>query len=140
MFVLLQTVSAAMAAEIEQLEHLSLVSKLCTELDNHLGINDKDLAEFIIALAAKHSTFGAFKRVLEQNGAEFPDSLTASLLRIIQLMKPPAEDGRTQGDTGRQADPARTRQEERKAMVPALAMKNDPGMRTLLLDEVREER
>ena len=124
-----------MAAEIEQLEHLSLVSKLCTELDNHLGINDKDLAEFIIALAEKHTTFGAFKRVLEQNGAEFPDSLTASLLRIIQLMKPPAAGDEGKQD-GKQLDPARTRQEERKALVPALAMKNNPAMRTLLVDEV----
>lgn len=29
--------------ELDQLEYLSLVSKVCTELDNHLGINDKDL-------------------------------------------------------------------------------------------------
>lgn len=29
--------------ELSQLEYLSLVSKVCTELDNHLGINDKDL-------------------------------------------------------------------------------------------------
>lgn len=31
--------------ELEQLEHLSLVSKICTELENHLSINDKDLGE-----------------------------------------------------------------------------------------------
>ena len=30
--------------ELEKLEHLSLVSKVCTELENHLGINDKDVA------------------------------------------------------------------------------------------------
>ena len=29
--------------EIEKLEHLSLVSKVCTELENHLNMNDKDL-------------------------------------------------------------------------------------------------
>ncbi|KAH0627004.1 hypothetical protein JD844_002358 [Phrynosoma platyrhinos] len=29
--------------ELAKLEYLSLVSKVCTELDNHLGINDKDL-------------------------------------------------------------------------------------------------
>lgn len=29
--------------ELSQLEYLSLVSKVCTELDNHLGISDKDL-------------------------------------------------------------------------------------------------
>ena len=32
--------------ELQQLEQLSLVSKICTELDNHLGISDKDLGEF----------------------------------------------------------------------------------------------
>lgn len=32
--------------ELKQLEYLSLVSKVCTELDNHLGISDKDLGEF----------------------------------------------------------------------------------------------
>lgn len=33
--------------ELEKLEHLSLVSKICTELENHLSINDKDLGWFI---------------------------------------------------------------------------------------------
>lgn len=32
--------------EVAKLEHLSLVSKVCTELDNHLGLNDKDLGKF----------------------------------------------------------------------------------------------
>lgn len=80
--------------EIERLEQLSLVSKVCTELENHLGINDKvlgecelrstiffygswtnlliSLAEFIIALACKHGEFEGFKAALEENGAEFP--------------------------------------------------------------------
>lgn len=31
--------------ELEKLEHLSLVSKICTELENHLGLNDKDLGK-----------------------------------------------------------------------------------------------
>jgi ATP-dependent RNA helicase DHX8/PRP22 len=33
--------------EVEKLEHLSLVSKICTELENHLGLNDKDLGMYI---------------------------------------------------------------------------------------------
>ncbi|XP_054717545.1 ATP-dependent RNA helicase DHX8-like [Uloborus diversus] len=74
--------------EIKKLEYLSLVSKICTELENHLGINDKDLAEFIINLAGKNDTFEAFKKALLQNGAEFPDSFMSNLLRIIQQMKP----------------------------------------------------
>lgn len=36
-------------AELPQLEHLSLVSKICTELENHLGLNDKDLGRSTIA-------------------------------------------------------------------------------------------
>lgn len=31
--------------EVLKLEHLSLVSKICTELENHLGLNDKDLGK-----------------------------------------------------------------------------------------------
>ncbi|CAB0032554.1 unnamed protein product [Trichogramma brassicae] len=74
--------------EIEQLEHLSLVSKICTELENHLGLNEKDLAEFIIHLAEKNNTFESFRKALLENGAEFSDSFVANLLRIIQHMKP----------------------------------------------------
>ena len=43
--------------ELEKLEYLSLVSKVCMELENHLGLNDKDLADFVIALAEKNKTF-----------------------------------------------------------------------------------
>lgn len=45
------------AEELAKLEYLSLVSKVCTELDNHLGINDKDLGEPREVPAA--SRFGA---------------------------------------------------------------------------------
>lgn len=34
--------------ELHKLEHLSLVSKICTELDNHLGLNDKDLGKTFV--------------------------------------------------------------------------------------------
>lgn len=102
--------------EVAKLEHLSLVSKICTELDNHLGLNDKDLgkevafcfdkisqnlftkisiiitllisAEFIIDIADKNPNFEAFKKALVENGAEFSDSFMTNLLRIIQHMKP----------------------------------------------------
>ena len=38
--------------ELKKLEHLSLVSKICTELENHLGINDKDLGELLFFYAS----------------------------------------------------------------------------------------
>ncbi|XP_050310785.1 ATP-dependent RNA helicase DHX8 [Anthonomus grandis grandis] len=74
--------------EVEKLEYLSLVSKICTELENHLGMNDKDLAEFIIHLSEKNNTLDSFKKALLENGAEFSDSFMSNLLRIIHHMKP----------------------------------------------------
>lgn len=75
--------------DLEKLEKLSLVSKVCTELENHLGINDKDLAEFIIHLAEKNDTFEKFKKVLNEiSGDQYSDSFIQNLLRIIQRMNP----------------------------------------------------
>jgi hypothetical protein len=44
--------------EIEVLEQLSLVSKICTELENHYDLNDKDLGKFTLQ----------FDRALSDNG------------------------------------------------------------------------
>lgn len=80
---------ADILGDLERLEKLSLVSKVCTELENHLGVNDKDLAEFIIDLAEKNQSFEKFKKaLLEASGEPFPDSFIANLLRIIQKMNP----------------------------------------------------
>eukprot|EP00211_Chloroparvula_japonica_P018380 CAMPEP_0119139048 /NCGR_PEP_ID=MMETSP1310-20130426/26804_1 /TAXON_ID=464262 /ORGANISM="Genus nov. species nov., Strain RCC2339" /LENGTH=51 /DNA_ID=CAMNT_0007130305 /DNA_START=159 /DNA_END=310 /DNA_ORIENTATION=+ len=38
---------------LDQLQYLSVVSRVCKELENHVGLSDKDLAEFIIDLAKK---------------------------------------------------------------------------------------
>ena len=40
---------------VAKLQALSLVNKVCGELQNHLGVSDKTLAEFIIDLAKQHS-------------------------------------------------------------------------------------
>jgi ATP-dependent RNA helicase DHX8/PRP22 len=77
-----------MEDDLARLEELSLVSKVCTELENHLGVGEKDLAEYIISLAWKNETVEKFKFALARSGAEFPDSFVANLLRIIQAMKP----------------------------------------------------
>ncbi|KAM6951416.1 ATP-dependent RNA helicase DHX8-like isoform 2-T2 [Aplochiton taeniatus] len=78
--------------EIDRLEYLSLVSKVCTELENHLGISEKDLAEYVISLAEKHTTFDEFKAILLENGADFTDVLIGNLLRLIQTMRPSKTD------------------------------------------------
>lgn len=73
---------------MEELSYLSLVSKVAQELDNHLGISDKTLAEFIIDLADQHGDAGAFHSALQENGAEVAESFAANLLTIIQRMRP----------------------------------------------------
>uniref|UniRef100_A0A6A7FRF4 RNA helicase n=1 Tax=Hirondellea gigas TaxID=1518452 RepID=A0A6A7FRF4_9CRUS len=77
-----------MSTILDKLQHLSLVQKICSELDNHVGINDSTLAEFIIELHSKHETPQTFQRELAENGAEFEDSFVQSLHRLIATMKP----------------------------------------------------
>lgn len=120
--------------ELEQLEHLSLVSKICTELDNHLGINDKDLAEFIIDLAEKNTTFDNFKKVLLENGAEFPDSFITNLLRIIQLMKT-----RKNGKNGDSGSGGNTDADHLASKFPGLAMPNQSQAKMLDTKVEKEE-
>lgn len=112
--------------EVQKLEHLSLVSKICTELENHLGLNDKDLAEFIIDLAEKNDTFETFKAVLIENGAEFSDSFVANLLRIIQHMRPKP----TTKDSNQLSS-----QDKLAQKFPALAIPNDGQYKALIDDD-----
>uniref|UniRef100_UPI0037E728E7 ATP-dependent RNA helicase DHX8-like n=1 Tax=Semicossyphus pulcher TaxID=241346 RepID=UPI0037E728E7 len=108
--------------EIERLEYLSLVSKVCTELENHLGISEKDLAEFIISLAEKHPTLEEFKAALCENGADFTDTLTENLLRLIHTMRPLPSTSK--------AHPAEVKQKSEndklKEKYPALCKPDDP--------------
>ena len=63
-------------ADLKKLEELSLVSKVCTELENHLGISDKVMAEFCIHKAAKHTTVDKFKAALGECAEGLPVSST----------------------------------------------------------------
>lgn len=75
--------------DIESLEFLSLVSKVTSELQNHLGINDKTLAEFVIDQHEKCAgNLSGFKQALAAMGAEFPDSLIESVDRLILTIHP----------------------------------------------------
>lgn len=71
-----------------KLEYLSLVSKIATEVENHLGINDRVLAEFVIALQEQSPTCKAFQAKLEESGAEFSDGFAESLWRLITTLHP----------------------------------------------------
>uniref|UniRef100_A0A6P7GVK9 ATP-dependent RNA helicase DHX8-like n=1 Tax=Diabrotica virgifera virgifera TaxID=50390 RepID=A0A6P7GVK9_DIAVI len=112
--------------ELQKLEYLSLVSKVCTELENHLGMNDKDLAEFIIHLSEKNGTFESFKKALIENGAEFSDSFISNLLRIIQHMKPKKNKSKVEADV--------YQKETLATKFPGLALPNEK-QKPLFIDE-----
>jgi ATP-dependent RNA helicase DHX8/PRP22 len=76
--------------ELSQLENLSLISKICTELEKQLGLTDKILAEFIIDLAEAQSTTKDFYNQLNENGANFPEAFAFNLYNIIRNFKQPS--------------------------------------------------
>ncbi|XP_061764086.1 ATP-dependent RNA helicase DHX8-like [Nerophis ophidion] len=123
------------ADELSQLEFLSLVSKVCTELDNHLGISDKDLAEFVISLAEKNQTFDGFKALLLDNGAEFTDSLISNLLRLIQTMRPPSKVSSSK-ETCDVLKP-KSEKDKLKELFPALCRANEPPPKVLDEEDVK---
>lgn len=74
--------------ELEKLQYLSLVSRVCVELENHINMSDKVLAEFMIELALKSPTAKAFYQELEANEAGVDESFAESLFKLIMRMKP----------------------------------------------------
>ena len=86
--------------DLESLELLSLVSKVTSELQNHLGINDKTLAEFVIAQHSKCQSLLDFKTQMTGMGAEFPQSLVESIDRLILTMHPKHKGKSKRGNVG----------------------------------------
>ncbi|CBF76926.1 hypothetical protein AN4721.2 [Aspergillus nidulans FGSC A4] len=75
--------------DLQSLEHLSLISRITNELQNHLGVSDKVLAEYIIEQHLKCSSFAEFKSALEAMGGDlFPMSLMESVDRLVLTMHP----------------------------------------------------
>ncbi|XP_049615340.2 ATP-dependent RNA helicase DHX8 isoform X1 [Syngnathus scovelli] len=121
--------------ELSQLEFLSLVSKVCTELDNHLGISDKDLAEFVISLAEKEPTFDGFKALLLKNGAEFTDSLIGNLLRLIQTMRPPSKSSTSKAAS--EVQKPLSGKDKLKELFPALCRPNEAPPKIMDEEDVK---
>jgi ATP-dependent RNA helicase DHX8/PRP22 len=70
-------------ADIVQLAHLNMVSKVLAELERYMGFSDRDLAEFLIAQAKLHVSQAAFESALKAEEVEVPPAFVASVLRIV---------------------------------------------------------
>lgn len=79
---------SAETLELQKHDYLSLIHKVCTELESHVGCGDKVLAEFITELGRKSETVDEFDKKLKENGAELPDYFVRTLLTIIHAILP----------------------------------------------------
>ncbi|RCH99567.1 DEAH-box ATP-dependent RNA helicase prp22 [Rhizopus azygosporus] len=103
--------------ELEQLEHLSLVQKVVSELYNHTGLHEKVLAEFIIHLHDQsNGSLSTFKQSLKDADADFPESFIENLDRIIKTMKP----------KNKRVNMTEASADEKAKTFPGLAVQDDP--------------
>lgn len=110
--------------DFEELELLSLVSKVTSELQNHLGISEKTLAEFIIAQRLESNDRHDFqKKLAGMGGAKWPDSLFDSIDRLVRTMHPKMKKSATAN--GGSEDHHRTL-EEKKSLFSGLAIPDKP--------------
>ncbi|KAG8070541.1 hypothetical protein GUJ93_ZPchr0006g44786 [Zizania palustris] len=88
---------------LRKLEYLSLVSKVCSELETHIGVGDKVLAEFITELGRDSLSVDDFDAKLKANGADLPDYFVRTLLTIIHAILPPPSASHNPSSTSQHA-------------------------------------
>ena len=116
-------------ADIYNLEFFSLVAKITQEIDNHIGINDKTAAEFLINLHGEtNQSLVAFKAKVKEIGLEFPDSFIENVDRLILSMHPKykkhhAKSIKANGKT-KAVDIELSELDRKKRLFPGLAVKD----------------
>lgn len=110
--------------DFEQLELLSLVSKVTSELQNHLGIaEEKALAEFIIVQRLESADRDEFqKKLAGMGGSKWPESLFDSIDHLVRTMHPRFKNGNSNGAGSSGGQPAGRSMEEKKKLFTGLAM------------------
>ncbi|RDA93968.1 hypothetical protein CP533_5055, partial [Ophiocordyceps camponoti-saundersi (nom. inval.)] len=98
--------------DVSNLELLSLVSKVTSELQNHAGTSDKTLAEFLIFQRVESSSLEDFRIWLDTVQNPFPESFVNSLDRLVLTLHPKFK-GNAKADGGA-ARPSRTLEDKEK--------------------------
>ncbi|CAJ2513674.1 Uu.00g017930.m01.CDS01 [Anthostomella pinea] len=107
---------------LEDLEFLSLVSKVVSELQNHLDVENKDLAEFLIAKRTECPNLAEFKATMTgMSAALWPDSLLESVDRLVQTMHPKFK-GATKEDHTHDAQPAARSLQQKETLFPGMVI------------------
>ncbi|KAK2398269.1 RNA helicase [Trifolium repens] len=116
---------------LKKLEYLSLVSKVCTELESHTGTGDKVLAEFITDLGHSSESVEEFDAKLKENGAELPDYFVRTLLTIIHAILPPKPK--------KEKEIQNEKSSNSKTKFKALAISDDRDRAKVLREEIEIE-
>ena len=85
-------------------------------------------------MAEKNDTFERFKKALSDKDAQFSDSLIASLLRLIQHMRP--KNGKAVDESTTKSLDTIVQKADIKAAFPGLSIPNDFSIRHILDEEV----
>ena len=78
---------------LEELNFLSILNKIQQEIENHLGISDLVLVEFLVKKAKKSSTQAQYLKKIKKINPEFPDVLVESIFRLVKNMTNGEESG-----------------------------------------------
>mmetsp|Transcript_95361 Transcript_95361/g.179293 ORF Transcript_95361/g.179293 Transcript_95361/m.179293 type:complete len:1161 (+) Transcript_95361:126-3608(+) len=127
---------------MEALRRLSLVSKVTIEIQNHWGIEDKTLAEFVIELGEAAASVDDFEKQLEENGAAAARPFCERLFELIQKMGGPKKPGgpAAQAGSSQAAGSAQPRvpKTAKEMQFPGLCMTDTPDRPELQIEKPRE--
>lgn len=131
-------------ADLYNLEFLSLVAKITQEIDNHAGINDKTLAEFVISLHDDSHSLPEFKQKLQDVGAGFPDSFVENVDRLILALHPKHKSKKAVADGGGSSkngveEGTIDELDKKKRIFPGLALKNQDWKAPETKDAIMKE-
>ncbi|KAL4334102.1 hypothetical protein GQ457_07G033260 [Hibiscus cannabinus] len=124
--------SPAQGDALGKLEYLSLISKVSSELESHVGFADKVLAEFITDMGRYSGTVDEFDGKLKENGAELPDYFVRTLLTIIHAILLPKVKAEKESKKENAAD-------GKKSKFEALAIADDKDRAKQLEKEIEME-
>ncbi|KAI9444660.1 P-loop containing nucleoside triphosphate hydrolase protein [Lactarius indigo] len=128
--------------DLYNLEFLSLVAKITQEIDNHTGLSDKTLAEFVIDLHDKSKTLADFKSKLKEVGADFPESFVENIDRLILTLHPKHKKKTTAKANGKakaNGEDVLVEKDKQKRLFPGLALADQDWQPSLSKDVLMKE-
>jgi len=127
---------------MDTLRRLSLVSKVTIEIQNHWGIDDKTLAEFVINVGENATSVDDFEAKLEENGAATARPFCERLYELILKMGGPkkaktGDDSAHTAASSSSAAPAQPRPpaSQIEAQFPGLCVPNNSNRPELAIEK-----